>query len=617
VYREDAVKKLMYGLVFAGVMSNPSARAITDVGYEADNEFLTISDPSSTWVTDGIRVGYKGNANRVSIINGAVASLSGNCLIGETDWDFGSPASGNSIEVSGAGSRLTSAGILHVGLGSNAHNNRLVISNGASVVSATANIGVYGCSGNRITVTGAGSQWQVTSAGSSGWSGSGLTVGYRASGNSLVVSNGASVTSVNAHIGYSDGVKYDGDNNHVLVTGAGSAWNSGRLVIGGERATGNRLDILGGAIVSSTDARIDASYEDDSGNNGVVVAGAGSQWILSGSLRLTATDYSTENYVSISDGAEVVAQNGLYIQYDPEYDLGPSRVELNAGGRLTIGTDFDASMAGFMYNTGATLAVQGQLSGLDELQAGRRLETASVLGSLRVHGVFAPGNSPADSLLDGALTLAPDGTLEMELGGYAPGAEHDRLTVTGLSILDGSLDLVFLNAFVPTNGASFDLFNWDGGVSGTFAGISTPLLSGGLEWDLSELYTTGQLNVIPEPGTLSLLGISSAGLLLARRQRRRKLAGSSLVPVRKNKKERLSFDWEVPGAAEPESPSRRQELQAEIMAVVSDAVWQAVRWKQAAARRFWDQLSIFDGRGTAFRKKLVNGFDAFLALIMK
>ncbi len=204
-----------------------------------------------------------------------------------------------------------------------------------------------------------------------------------------------------------------------------------------------------------------------------------------------------------------------------------NEVNLNDGGRLEIGTDFNASMTGFNYNSGSELSVEGQLSGLSNLEAGRRLETPDLLGDLTVHGIFAPGTSPADSIVDGDLTIASDGTLEMELGGYALSSEYDRLTITGLSSLDGLLDIISLGGFAATNGASFDLFNWDGGVSGAFSAVSTTALSGGQSWDTTKLYTTGQLSVIPEPGSIGLLGLGSGILLFARRYRRRRGAGGT------------------------------------------------------------------------------------------
>lgn len=158
-------------------------------------------------------------------------------------------------------------------------------------------------------------------------------------------------------------------------------------------------------------------------------------------------DWGVPCHMEISGGAEVSVDGDISI-------MGKSTLRLRSGGKLTVGSDFNASV---------------------------------------------------------------DGTLEMDLGGYALGSEYDHLTVSGLSSLDGTLDLVFLDDFSPANGTSFDLFNWDGGITNAFASINTPSLSGGLEWDTSELYTTGTLSVIPEPNVMTLFGVFGGGLWAVRR----------------------------------------------------------------------------------------------------
>ncbi len=95
------------------------------------------------------------------------------------------------------------------------------------------------------------------------------------------------------------------------------------------------------------------------------------------------------------------------------------------------------------------------------------------------------------------------------------------MTIDGFSSLGGTLEIVLLDGFAPTNGASFDLFNWDGGITNEFTTIHSPALGNGLEWDVSMLYTNGTLSVIPEPGTFTLLSVFGCGLLAFRRASRR------------------------------------------------------------------------------------------------
>lgn len=88
---------------------------------------------------------------------------------------------------------------------------------------------------------------------------------------------------------------------------------------------------------------------------------------------------------------------------------------------------------------------------------------------------YAPGNDPSGSLLEGLLNLATNGILEMEIAGEILGLEHDHLTVTGAATLDGTLNIVFVDGYIPTNEVSFQLFKWNGGTTGTF-GTVNPVL---------------------------------------------------------------------------------------------------------------------------------------------
>lgn len=124
------------------------------------------------------------------------------------------------------------------------------------------------------------------------------------------------------------------------------------------------------------------------------------------------------------------------------------------------------------------------------------------------------GSNPAP---EGALTIASDGQLEMKLGEYAERAGYDHLTVSGDANLNGTFDVTLLNGYSPTNGTSFNLFGWQGSVNGQFATTHLPALAGGLQWDTSKLYSDGQLNVIPEPGTSTLIAVFGCGFWFVRR----------------------------------------------------------------------------------------------------
>ena len=84
-------------------------------------------------------------------------------------------------------------------------------------------------------------------------------------------------------------------------------------------------------------------------------------------------------------------------------------------------------------------------------------------------------------------------TLTMELGGTTQGSEYDHLNVTGTAALDGVLDVVLVDGFIPDFGDSFDIL--DGNTTGSFAATNLPPLLSGLAWDTSQLASQGVLSV--------------------------------------------------------------------------------------------------------------------------
>src|SRR5262249_16607547 len=83
----------------------------------------------------------------------------------------------------------------------------------------------------------------------------------------------------------------------------------------------------------------------------------------------------------------------------------------------------------------------------------------------------------------------------------------------------GTLDLVFAAGVDPLGqiGRTFDLFDWPGvNPTGNFT-VSSPYV-----WDLSKLYSTGEvaLVAVPEPSAMALAAASLLGARLHRRARK-------------------------------------------------------------------------------------------------
>ena len=131
------------------------------------------------------------------------------------------------------------------------------------------------------------------------------------------------------------------------------------------------------------------------------------------------------------------------------------------------------------------------------------------------NGTFSPGLSPAIVPLNN-VNFGPNSTLLMEIGGLIPGSQHDQIDIGGVFGLNGLLDVDLINGFNPALGNTFNILN--GTTSGSFGSFSFPSLNPGLSWDTSDLYTLGNLKIVPEPGTVTLL-LAGLGALLRRRRR--------------------------------------------------------------------------------------------------
>lgn len=118
------------------------------------------------------------------------------------------------------------------------------------------------------------------------------------------------------------------------------------------------------------------------------------------------------------------------------------------------------------------------------------------------------------------MSLSPEATLVLELDGNPWGS---RISFdAGIPVtLDGTLELDYVGTSDPASllGDSFQVFDWTGvSPTGAFANISSNLPAG-YSWDTSQLYSTGDVTLIPEPSSLALLG-AGATLLVAYAWRR-------------------------------------------------------------------------------------------------
>lgn len=220
---------------------------------------------------------------------------------------------------------------------------------------------------------------------------------------------------------------------------------------------------------------------------------------------------------------------------------GSSGVEVSSG-RLEIAdgaTVTDNSGQGIAVSSGGELGGSGTIVGNVSIGEGGTLSGAtSIIGDLTVSGVHVPGFSPGGYTQDGNYTLASDGELQIEMGGYleATGSfdspvagDFDQLFIKGDGILEGTLVVLPWDDFVPQLNDVFYFFMVDGLLDfgaldldgSAFAGFQFEFVTSTYEFDAVTYNALGiEVVAIPEPRLVAaVFGFIAVLVSLLRRQR--------------------------------------------------------------------------------------------------
>ncbi len=220
---------------------------------------------------------------------------------------------------------------------------------------------------------------------------------------------------------------------------------------------------------------------------------------------------------------------GTWILTGPSTYTGGTTV---TAGTLLVG---NSTMTGSATGTGAvTVSANATLGGNGRIAAAADKSITITGGTLSV-GIPSAASAGILQIVTsgtGTLSLDQNSTLILDLfsgvgqNNTLIASAADILAVTGTFTLGTGTTLKVSNPNTLTGFTSNDqwkLFDWTGlssPVTGTFASFDLPTLDSSLQWDLSQIYTTGVLLIAPAPEPSRALLLLLALATMATRRRR-------------------------------------------------------------------------------------------------
>jgi hypothetical protein len=239
--------------------------------------------------------------------------------------------------------------------------------------------------------------------------------------------------------------------------------------------------------------------------NGEVIVSAGRQVFANGFALLfqapsTLTIQGSGRYRSTHDtafgGAISIGAGTATIQVD-------GVAELSSSDQATLTGDLVLDNEITLLEPGAHLTGGGSLVNT----SGRRLivydgVTAADLavalinrGTLEIDQAVPAGHT-AGQIQGVDFEQAATGVWQVDVGGVGVNS-FDRFNLTGIAALDGDLELVLFDGFVPAVGQSFNILSASGGVTGAFDDVLQPAgMPFGLAFNVIYLPTIVQLQVV-------------------------------------------------------------------------------------------------------------------------
>ncbi len=326
-------------------------------------------------------------------------------------------------------------------------------------------------------------------------------------------------------------------------TYSGGTWvmPGSSLVIMGDRAVGDGPLVLTGGLMRAAATAAATTYVSNNvvlaanstvgGANNKSLVFLGPITIAHGTRTVTAATGNDLTYFDgpIGDGGNgyglTKAGTGTVILRGTNTFTGPLRV---TAGTLRLAGQGSVASSLIEISAGATLDVTTRSSGDLTLASGQTLRGSGTFAGGLIVGsgaTLAPGLSPGILTVNGNVTMSSGSVFEVELNGLTAGTQYDQLNMNGnmLALVSPTLQVVL--GFTPALNNTFTivtgLSGFDPVWNGTFAGLpnASTFTVGTTEFRIDYNTSDITLTVVPEPHTLSLLGLVAGAWLLRRRIR--------------------------------------------------------------------------------------------------
>lgn len=367
-------------LAGGGTMTNASVGTI-QIGNASAGNTATLTDAGTFWNANGgaLNVGYLGSGSNSVFTITSSAIMSNVGAVGVGTYTTGNPARYNRLVISGGGKLFSASAMIGTtGSGGSLNNSARVtgtnesgqvsrwdIGKGVLTIGGTAND-----AGEKLTIDNYG---VVTNAGNAGTS---INV-FHGNGSSLVITNGGKF--------FSTGITRIGGLSFNVLVGTNSLWDGGSNYVSFYAGSGDTITIQDGGVL--TNALFGYNNQSQGANNRLIVTNGGRACLL-GNTTIGDRSGSTNNSVTVTGTGSLLDNGGTMAVglNDSGAGAGFNSLSVLSGGLVANITTLNVGNTGGTTGNTARVTAGGVLELNTGITVGKNADATSMSNSVTVSG---------------------------------------------------------------------------------------------------------------------------------------------------------------------------------------------------------------------------------------